>query len=452
MFNDGESRDLTGDEAKRVFDAYLIINGIVNSKVGIDVEALRKADENGVIEEVVMPGLIYQRDYVSSLDFNNQVRRGIALFEFLEKDAFYSTLVMEYYSINNVSGFLQLFKNLMILFCQTVGDEELDNRSPLVKLEELGEWYNPLYIEKLCINSEIPTYRKDDSFGILRSKFLYKISEYRYFLLNVNFLLDQFYKAQIFSFNSFLKGKNCRKEFLSDKGKNFTEGIYLPAVLNDCFPSFQKKYGDHCVNFANEELCDAYLRQSNKVCLVEFKDVTLNAKVKNSGDWNQLFEELEKKFKANQSGKPKGVTQLINAIKDIEKHSVSFDKSITEGRLEIYPVIIYTDNTFGMEGLNKKYNEYFLGQIKSIDFVNVVVKELTFINLSYFENHTEYYRKDHLNIFDKLDEYSKHTKIVEYSQTSFENFSRAYLRKNIPEDLGNGNLFGEQLKRIMAAE
>ena len=55
------------------------------------------------------------------------------------------------------------------------------------------------------------------------NKFLYKISKFKFLILNVNFLLDQFYKAQIFSFNAFIKGKNIKGEFLSEKGKKFTE-------------------------------------------------------------------------------------------------------------------------------------------------------------------------------------------------------------------------------------
>ena len=44
-FNSNSSRDLTGDEAKKVFDAYLIINGIANSKIQIEEEIIKKADE-----------------------------------------------------------------------------------------------------------------------------------------------------------------------------------------------------------------------------------------------------------------------------------------------------------------------------------------------------------------------------------------------------------------------
>lgn len=350
-FNSNSSRDLTGDEAKKVFDAYLIINGIANSKIQIEEEIIKKADEANKIEDVTMPSFIYQKDYASSIDFSNQVTRGIAFFKYLESDPKYKDLVLEYYKSKNVNGYLRLFKNLMVLFTEINIGNDLVKRNQLANLQEyfIGKEVDLAYVDTLCINTEIANYAEDESFGILRNKFLFKLNKFQFLILNVNFLLDQFYKAQIFAFNAFLKSKNIKGEFLSEKGKNFTEGIYLPTVLNTCFPHFTRFYGDKCLNSKKEELCDAYLRESNKVCLIEFKDVLLNASVKNGADKEKLFAELEKKFLANQANKPKGVTQLLNAVKDIENNFIVFDSLTPKTSLEIYPIIVYTDTTFGIE-------------------------------------------------------------------------------------------------------
>ncbi len=228
-FNNHSSRDLTGDEAKKVFDAYLIINGIANSKIQIETKIIKKAEEEEKIEEITMPNFIYQRDYISSTDFSNQVTRGITFFKYLENDQKYKTLVKEYYETKNVSGYLRMFKNLMVLFSEINIGKDLDKRNQLVNLQEyyVSEEVDLAYIETLCINSEIATYLVDESFGILRSKFLYKINQYEFLILDVNFLLDQFYKAQIFSFNAFLKLKGIKVDFLSEKG----EKIYGKHLL-----------------------------------------------------------------------------------------------------------------------------------------------------------------------------------------------------------------------------
>jgi len=453
-FNRNPSRDLTGEEAKKVFDTCLIINGIANSKIQIEEEIIKKAEEAGKIEDVTMPSFIYQKDYASSIDFSNQVTRGIAFFKYLENDPKYKDLALEYYKSKNVNGYLRLFKNLMVLFTEINIGKDLVKRNQLANLQEycISKEVDLAYIDTLCINTEITNYAEDESFGILRNKILFKFSQFQFFILNVNFLLDQFYKAQIFSFNAFLKSKNIKGEFLSEKGKNFTEGIYLPTVLDTCFPHFKRFYGDTCLNSKKEELCDAYLRESNKICLIEFKDVLLNASVKNGADKDKLFAELEKKFLANQTNKPKGVTQLLNAVKDIEDNFVSFDSSIPKTNLEIYPIIVYTDNSFGIEGVNKYFKGKFAKEIESLNLKNIVVKDVTFINLNYFEIHEDYFNQKYLDIFKVLNDYWEHTKDTNFALTPFEVFSRFYMNTYVPENLGSASSFQKHVRNIVTAK
>jgi len=452
--NNIPSRDLTGDEAKRVFDAYLIVNGIANNKIQIESEAIKKADDEEKIEDVMMPSFIYQKDYVSSVDFSNQVTRGVTFFKYLENEPKYTTLVQEYYKDKNASGYLRMFKNLMVLFSEINIGKDLDRRNQLANLQEyfIGKEVDLAYIEILCINSEIETYSVDESFGTLRSKFLYKLNQYQFLILDVNFLLDQFYKAQIFSFNAFLKSKGIKGEFLSEKGKNFTENIYLQLVIDTCFPNYVRFYGDSCINSNKEELCDVYLRESNKICLIEFKDVLLSATIKNSADKEKLFAEFDKKFVANQTNKPKGITQLINAIRDIDANSVSFDSSVPKGELEIYPVIVYTDSSFGIEGINKKFKEKFIIEIQKLELKNIVVKDVTFINLNFFEIREDYFAKQLLNLFQMLDSYHDHTKNPDYILTPFEVFSRFFMNTYVPEELGASSSYLKHQHNIVTAK
>lgn len=453
-FNSNPSRDLTSEEAKNFFDAYLIINGIANGKILIESATIKKADEEAKLEEVIMPSFIYQKDYSSSIDFTNQVTRGIAFFSYLEGDTKYKEYVKEYYVSKKVTGYLRMFRNLLVLFSEINLGSGLERRNQLVSLEDYfknGE-IDLEYIETLCLNSEISSYVEDESFGIIRSKILYKMDKFKFLILDLNFLLDQFYKAQIFSFNAFLKSKNAKVDFLSEKGKNFTENIYLPTVLNACFPAYTIFYGDNCINSNKEELCDAYLRERNKVCLIEFKDVLLNAAIKNSADKEKLFAEFDKKFSANQTGKPKGITQLLNAVQDIANKGVSFDSTFRKDKIEIYPVIVYTDSSFGIEGINKIFKEKFNEQIKKLKVENVIVRDVVFINLNFFEVREDYFSKKILNLFDMLDGFSEHIKNPDYALTPFEVYSRLYMNIYVPEELGSPSSFQKALRSIIYAK
>lgn len=452
--NNSPLRDLTSEEAIKVFDAYLIINGIANSKIQIEPEIIKKADEEDKIEDVILPSFIYQKDYASTVDFSNQVTRGVTFFKYLENDTKYKTVVKEYYSSKKVSGHLRMFKNLMVILSEINLGNGLERRNQLANLQDynISNEVDLDYIETLCINSEVLGYNEDISFGSLREKFLYRLNKFQFLILDVNFLIDQFYKAQVFSFNAFLKSKKIKGDFLAEKGKFFAENIYLPLVLDRCFSHYIRFYGDSCMNSNDDELCDAYLREENKICLIEFKDVLLNASIKNSAKKESLFAEFNKKFVANQTGKPKGITQLLNAVKDIETNSISFDNSIPKGKIKIYPVIVYTDLSFGAEGINKIFKDRFKNEIIKISLKNIIVKDVAFINLNFFEIREDYFMKKKLDLFKMLDGYMEHLMNSDYSMIPFEVFSRFYMNTHVPEDLGATSSYLEHQHNILNAK
>lgn len=453
-FNKLPTRDLTGDEAQRVWDAYLILNYIANEKIMVEAVDIQNAAAQEKVEDVVMPAFLYQRDYISSTDFTNQITRGIKFFQYLEGHTRYSSLMEKYYRSKNISGYLRMFKNLLVLFAETNIGNKLKQRKQLVNIREY-QHHNEVdfnFLDVLSINKSIDSYKQDLSFGLLRNKFLYKLDDFKYLILDVNFLLDQFYKSQVFSFNTFLKQQGVKGDFLAEKGKKFTEEVYLPEVLKSCFPHLTTFFGNDCVNSSKEELCDAYIRDENKICLIEFKDILLNATVKNDGGKGTLFPELDKKFMANQQNRPKGITQLANAVRDVEENALSFDAAVPHAEIEIYPVILYTDNTFGSDGINKLFKEKFRTIIEGMNLRNVAVKEVTFINLSFFESREVYFSKRQMQLFALLDEYHQHTAQPDYSLTPFEVFARFYTEKYVPEDLGSSQAFKVATKAILAAK
>lgn len=448
-YNTLDSRDLHPDEAQRVFDAYLIVNLHANNKLQIPTRAFEQAAAADRMEDVMLTHFLYQKDYASTTDFSNQVVRGVKFYEYLEGHPVYQPLMAEFYARQRVSGYLRMFRNLLVLFqCTGIGRpprQQLLLAENFLKAGEADEDF----IRSLCINDHITVYKKDESFTQLRNMFLFEAVPGRYLLLDINFLIDQFYKAQVFAFSAFLKSKKMKVDFLSDKGKNFAEKAYLPIVLKAAFPAATLFFGDDCINSGGEELCDAYIREGNKVCLIEFKDVLLNATVKNSADQETLYAELNKKFVANQQNSPKGITQLWNAVLDIETHGLSFDSS-HPANLELYSVIVYTDNSFGAEGMNKIYKEQFNDFAATVP-TGVIVKELTFISLSFFELREHYFAQNLLNLFTMVDEYHKHTQLPAYRLTPFEVFARFYTKQHVPQAANSSTLFKDILPRIARA-
>ncbi len=63
------------------------------------------------------------------------------------------------------------------------------------------------------------------------------------------------------------------------------------------------------------------MRLGNNIFLFEFKDSTLNEKVKHSGDFNRIKNAVLEKFDETSENQKKGVKQIINSI--VNHHRLS---------------------------------------------------------------------------------------------------------------------------------
>lgn len=448
-FNDQENSDLSQEQADKFIRAYLIVNSIANSKIKLNELTMKEADIKNELEIALSPAFIYQRDYKSTLDYMNQVIRGVGMFKYLEANQRYGGLMDDYYKHLHVTGWKELFRNLLGINAELDFVNE-DVRNPLVDLSEHFQYgtVNITFVQSLCVNSYRNNYQQDESFGQLRTKMLYQLDADRYLILDINFLIDQFYKAQVFALNNFFKSRGL-KNFLSDKAKDYMETLHLKEVVKRCFPKNVHYLGDVARNSKGDELCDVYIRHGNRIALFEFKDVLLNAAAKNQGDSAKLFLEFDKKFLANQFGKPKGVTQLIQAFKDIDQAGLGFDQvSITED-VEIFPIILYSDNAFGVEGLNKQYKAKFATHIEDEHITKFTVKPLTFVSLSFLELQEQFLADGRLDIFSMMDQYHEHTSQKDYDLTSFEVFAGLYMDSHLPVKGDLPNYYKELIQSIV---
>jgi hypothetical protein len=398
---------------------------------------------------VFLPHFIYQRDYESNLDFSNQLNRGMAFFQYLENHAEFGHYVADYYRTLQVKDYKDLSYNLLTVWGQADTVGPVGQRRAQISFSMITSFVNLAYIETLAINAVIPGYQDDQSFTLLREHPLLKIGPTEYIILSINLLTDHLYKAQVFAFKKFLKERGYTKNFLSTKGKEFMEDIYLRLIMGRCFPGYVNRDGDLAKTNDDKELCDYYSRDTHNLMLVEFKDVLLNADIKAGGDKEELDKELDIKFSANQSKSPKGITQLYNAVKYLDQRDITTDQLDRNSVTDIYPLIIYTDRSFGHDGINKKFSADFETLLSTLELTRLRVHGVTFINLNYFELHEPYFINGQINIFKIIDDYQIYVKEEGNSLTPFEVFSRSWIdANNIPDITGN-QLFQQNLQFIM---
>lgn len=435
-FNSKDCRDLTPNEKLNFFHAYLIINSLINNEINVNSSDFKEAAESGEYDPLIITNFMYQRDFDTNMELRNQLMRGVSLFEFLDKHPIYSSYMADYYSQKNATHHLQIFKTVL---CSAVltnfTNDEPQKRIQVITIDpdmNSENIINLKILDLLCINCYIKDYENSGGLKLLWTKPLYKINDLQYYVLDINFLINQLYKSQSFEFSSFVRTKYGDENFPSIKGKEFSEETYLKSLVKRSFPHYNWFMGEDVKINNGEELCDVYIRDINKIALIEFKDVSLNEKPKSEKIVKKTLSEIDKKFFANEKGKAKGISQLANAIDFISKNNIPFDKNASKD-LVIYPIVIYTDNALGMDGINYLYRERFK-VILNERGVSLNVKDVTFINLTYLEDHESFFSEKELDLFDLLDEYSNHISVKEYAKTPFEIFSRFYLSKiNAPE-------------------
>ena len=108
-------------------------------------------------------------------------------------------------------------------------------------------------------------------------------------------------------------------------------------------------------------------------------------------------------------------------------------------KLVVYPVLVYTDNTFGFAGINKVLNNLYTELISFLPKPMFTICNVVFIDLTFFEVNMNVLKNKELDIFTVLNAFLDHLKIEQYSQTAFEAFAKEYIdehcgpREDVPE-------------------
>jgi hypothetical protein len=289
----------------------------------------------------------------------------------------------------------------------------------------------------------------------IRERPVYYLGDNTYCVLSLNFFVDKMFQSFLFDFATILTkrpeetnitGYPSLKKIV---GEVFTEKVLFYNVMNDCFAKWHDTAlsGDDLSKNLEDGEPDFYLRKSNDIFLFEFKDVMLNASIKHSDNYEQIESELlelfESSTKEKSTGKkrkvpnPKGITQLLNVIEYKMSSILSNADSETENKYNIYPIIVYQDNSFDIEGVNYILNKRFqlLKNNRAIP-QNFVVHELVMLSLTTMIKLEDYFCSGQFKLGAIINEY------ISIKRTSPMNmavpFNKFIMQKAFSEGYKNG--------------
>ncbi|MBK9107365.1 MAG: hypothetical protein IPM92_03025 [Saprospiraceae bacterium] len=365
QFSNDRLEDTTPEEDLKIFKAYLLIVNKTLKELD-DVMQGVKVNSDHSFNSLSWPYMTKQFQFNQRPQEIFQSIRTLVLLDELKKDYDAKLLLNKFEEEIHMTCEDYVY-NLMNIarLNKTREMDGFDVNLFFVSVKEnMHHFLNHLRLNVLEIIKE-KNYNKD--YLAIKKYPLLGYKEYNFIVLNWNFLKNKIYNGFIFDIyyraqlNKVYSGFENFKSFI---GKRISEERIFMPIMSAIYSMKHKVF-----QFGKEDgQPDAYLRERNKIFLFEFKDNLMPSSIVESYDFDQINHEVDKKFVQNDRGKPKGVMQLINQIHYLNETSYKFDdfeiKKLKRNRIEIYPIIIYTDFSYSLPGINNYLTGIFKSNLK----------------------------------------------------------------------------------------
>ena len=289
---------------------------------------------------------------------------------------------------------------------------------------------------------------KKENYAGIKANPLYRLNADTWLVLNWSFLSNKLYESLIFDFynTSGIAGEKVFNTFIKFKkfiAEQVTEKYLFQSLAKACW---NKKHTP--LLFDDDKVQgfpDAYYRDGNKLFLFEIKDVFFPSGAVNSFSYERIKEVIDTKLNSPEKGTGQLIKQL-NALTRQPFEQPQRYKSIS--KLEVYPIIVYTDILFNMPGISDYVGRTFdtmLGEAGLRDKFKKI-HPLTMINMNYLVANFDLFRQRQTSLDVFIDYYhhqianrvKKDNRLhkVEYHQAIydvFENVTKALVTQDDAE-------------------
>lgn len=399
--NLNEKNYLNSDE--NLFKIYLLINEQI-SKIQDKAFSPFKSSNTNIYSSIRFHLLLgLTQEAVNRQDASRILVTGVLKFilfeKWLRKNKRYNEISNDYLKIMNLNNWYEYFHDIF----------QINNLS--IQSSTISTIHAPHLSNLLNFFSAKTEYLDGwDDFLNLRKRPIFKLNNDEFIILDLHFMLDKFFSGVYHDLIAISKEKNI-KSFHQDLNKGFVEEFLLIDLMKSVFGKKYIKFSEKDIkaftkrNISQLSLPDYYLRNGNKVLLIECKNSFLSKNSKVNLDLINLEKELMEKFYFNKNRK-KAVKQLIGYIINIETGKYNFfDEFKKVKTLKYYPILVTTDHTLNSPGFNKLLNSYFQNEKENLNIVvSKRTKQLTIIHIDDFLHYTFKLEK----IFNIIDKYHKY--------------------------------------------
>lgn len=373
-------RELSKDDKSNLFKAYLIVcDEYLVQKEEVNQDGTYSADD---MLKFYMPFEL-RMNTVLSIKFSliELIKSKLFLVDFASNDQRFSSYIDAYIRGKHCESASKYILMLFSLSSELICNKKKTN---IIKIDLSESVKMCSFLDNFCIN--VPD--NIDEVNI-QEKPLYKVANNTYCFLYIKFFVNKFFHSLLFDLAKELENQGLidtkkTPAYVQIKqlvGQKFTEQYLFYKVIDRILADkrYEKKTGEDMTKIS-DGLPDFYANKGQRVFLFEFKDIQLNRKVVTSGDYDTIIKAVENELVENEKGRPKGITQLAN---DIDKHLFDIvGKGRVSEKLQVYPILVYSDSSFDIEGFNYYLNNRFHEIIRNRNIPsNIHVKDLLMVNI-----------------------------------------------------------------------
>ena len=403
-----EHHELTNEEKTRLFKAYLVLCDEYLERISSGESIPDKYTSDDMLK-CYMPIQLLTNSIDAFSDSSLEVIKGKWFFvDFANTDTKFKQYVEDFIKAKGYPNAIEYLGYIFNAIASVTVNEPPTNI--MMFGESSGPWIN--FMNSMCANPK--DFVEDDDLKALRSKPVYKIADNKFAILFSKFFVDKLFPGLLFDMASTLASIGtfddevvAYRSIKQQVGERFSEQYMLYRTLVNTLSRRMpvRICGQDLHKVVKSGEPDYYARRNNRVFIFEFKDVRLDSQTISSCDYETIRQKLYNTFVFNEEGKPKGVKQLANVIeKKLPEILSKNDTAVPNGKLIIYPVLVYTDGSFDIEGINYYLNGEFRKVIGSVDD-RFQVKDLVMVNLNLLMKLENYFRNGKIDLDKVVNEY-----------------------------------------------
>ena len=403
-----EHHKLTNEERTRLFKAYLVFCDEYLERIGSGESIPAKYTSDDMLK-CYMPIQMLTNAIDAFSDSSLEVIKGKWFFvDFASTDKKFKQYVEDFIKAKGYPNAIEYLGYIFNAIASATVNEPPTNI--MMFGDSSGPWIN--FMNSMCANPK--DFVEDDDLNALRSKPVYKIADDKFAILFSKFFVDKLFPGLLFDMASTLASIGtfddevvAYRSIKQQVGERFSEQYMLYRTLVNTLSRRMpvRICGQDLHKVLKSGEPDYYARRNNRVFVFEFKDVRLDSQTISSCDYETIRQKLYNTFVFNEEGKPKGVKQLANVIENKLPEIISkIDTTVPGGMLKIYPVLVYTDSSFDIEGINYYLNGVLRSVIGSVD-ERFQVKDLVMVNLNLLMKLENYFRNGKIDLDKVVNEY-----------------------------------------------